>query len=154
MLVDVAVHLARGEQLIIGALGRDASIVQHDDLVGQRDRRETVGDDQCGPVAHRLAQSDPDTRFGRGVDRSRCVVEDQHTRIDRERPGDCEALTLPARECDAALADNGVVAVRQLIDELVRLREPGNALHFGIVQIGRAEHDVLAHGGREQERIL
>ena len=42
------------------------------------------------------------------------VVEDQHTRVGEDRPGDRDALALPTRQREAALADLGVVAVGQL----------------------------------------
>src|SRR6266540_2199096 len=67
VVVDVAVHLARREQFLVCSAGCDAPVVEHDDLVCQRDRRETVGDDQGCPVSHRLAQADADSRFGGGV---------------------------------------------------------------------------------------
>ena len=50
VLVDVAVDGARLEQLLVRAAGRDPPVVEDDDLVGERDRREAVGDDQRRPV--------------------------------------------------------------------------------------------------------
>ena len=64
------------------------------------------------------------------------------------------ALALPAGERDAALADHGVVAVGQLLDELVRLREPRGADDVLVGRVGRAERDVLPHRRREEERVL
>ncbi len=69
-----------------------------------------------------------DLRLRRRVDRCGRVVEDEDARVDREGPRDRDPLPLPARERDAALADDGVVALRQPLDELVRLREPRHAL--------------------------
>jgi hypothetical protein len=71
-----------------------------------------------------------------------------------ERAGDRESLALAARETIAALAQHGVVAVRQRLDELVRLRQPRDALHLRVVEPGGAEGDVLAHGGGKEEGIL
>ena len=47
--------------------------------------------------------------------------------FDEDRARDRDPLALAARERDAALADDRVVALRQLGDELVRLREPRGA---------------------------
>ena len=132
----------------------DASVVEHDDLVGERDRREAVGDDDRRPAAHRLAQAVADLRLGRRVDRGRRVVEDQDARVDDQRAGDRDPLALAAGERDPALADHRVVAVRQRLDELVRLREPRGALDLLVGRFGPAERDVLAHGRREEERVL
>src|ERR671933_823245 len=43
MLVDVAVDLARLEQLLVRPACDDPPLVQHDDLVRERDRREPMG---------------------------------------------------------------------------------------------------------------
>src|SRR5256885_3461458 len=47
-----------------------------------------------------------------------------------------------------------LVAVGQLLDELVGLCQPRDAFHRGVVETGSAEHDVLAHGRREEKWIL
>ena len=57
------------------------------------------------------------------VERARRLVEDQDARIGNERAGNGDALALTARERAAALADDGVIAFRQLQDEVVRARE-------------------------------
>src|SRR5712691_4201884 len=46
VLVDVAVHGARLQQLLVHSARGDSSGVQDDDLVGERDRRQAVRDDQ------------------------------------------------------------------------------------------------------------
>ncbi len=95
-----------------------------------------------------------DLRLRRRVDRGGRVVEDQDARVDREGARDRDPLPLAARERDAALADHRLVALRQPLDELVRLREPRDALDLGVAHLRAAERDVLAHGRREEERIL
>ena len=112
----------RREQLGLRSVRDDAAVVEDDDLVGERDRREPVRDDDRRPAAHRLGEAGPDLGLGRRVDRGGRVVEDQDAGVDDERPCDREPLSLTARERDAALADHRVVALRQLLDELVRLR--------------------------------
>ena len=84
--------------------------------------------------AHRRAQPGADARLGRRVDRRGRVVEDQDARVDGERAGDRDPLPLPARERDAALADHRVVALRQALDELVRLRGARGALDLLVRQ--------------------
>ena len=131
-----------------------AAVVEHDDLVGERDRREPVGDDDRRPAAHRLGEPGADPRLGRRVDGGGRVVEDQDARVDHERARDREPLPLAAGERDPALADHRVVAVRQLLDELVRLRGARRPLDLLVGRVEDAEGDVLAHGRREEERIL
>src|SRR5712691_1169647 len=68
VLVDLAVDVARLEQLVVRAAGGDRALVEHDDLVGERDRREAMRDDDRRPAAHHLAQSGFDLRLRRRVD--------------------------------------------------------------------------------------
>src|ERR671923_1043776 len=154
VLVDVAVHLARLEQLVVRAARGDAAGVENDDLVRKRDGREPMRDDQCRPPAHRRAKTDPDARLGRCIDGCGRVVEDQDAGVDGNRARDCEPLTLPARERDPALTNDGVVSLRQPLDELVRLREPRNLLDLLVAEVRRTERDVLAHRCGEEKWIL
>src|SRR5919204_1689010 len=96
VLVDLAVDVARGEQLVVRPACDDAAAVENDDLVRQRDRRKPVRDDQRRPVPHRLAQAEADPRFGRRVHRRRRVVQNQDARVDGERASDREPLALTA----------------------------------------------------------
>ena len=81
-----------------------------------------MGDHEGGAPGHRLGERELDALLGGGVDRGGGVVEDQHARVGDERARDRQALALAAGERDAALADLGVIALRQARDELVRLR--------------------------------
>src|SRR5919201_1012659 len=65
VLVDLAVDRARRDQLVVRPARGDAALVEDDDLVRERDRREPVRDDQRRPPAHRLAQPDADQRLRR-----------------------------------------------------------------------------------------
>ena len=55
--------------------------------------------------------------LGLGIERRAGLVEEQELRIGIERAGDRDALPLAARKLQAALADLGLVAVRQALDE-------------------------------------
>ena len=101
------------EQLVVRALRRDATVLEDDDLVGQRDRREPVGDHERRAPGHHLAQRELDLLLGRGVDRRGRVVEDQDPRIGQDRARDRDPLALAAGQRQPALADERVVALRQ-----------------------------------------
>ena len=64
----------------------------------------------------------------RGVDGAGGVVEDEDARVVEEGPGQGDPLALAAREREAPLADDGVVALREVLDELVGLGGPGGRL--------------------------
>ena len=61
------------------------------------------------------------------VDGAGGVVEHQDRRVDEQGAGDGDALALAARQGVAALADDGVVALGQLPDELVGARRHARA---------------------------
>ena len=90
----------------------------------------------------------------RRVDRCGRVVEYEDARIDGERPCDRDALALAARERDPALSDHRVVALRELLDELVRLCCARRLFDLYLRQVAAPERDVVAHRGGEEEGIL
>ena len=63
--------------------------------------------------------------FGLHIHRTGAVVQDQDLGLGEQRAGDGDALLLSARQIDAALLDVGIVSVRQLQDEIVRLGRLG-----------------------------
>ena len=88
------------------------------------------------------------------VERAGRLVEDQDARIGDQRAGDGDALALAARKAAAALADHGVVALRQLEDEVMRageLRRLDHPLHR---HAGIGERDVVADRAVEQHVLL
>src|SRR4051794_29887562 len=62
-LVDLAEDRALLEQLVLRSLRHDAAVLQHDDPVGERDRRQAVRDHYRGAAAHRLRQACADQRL-------------------------------------------------------------------------------------------
>src|SRR5437763_16868027 len=74
VLVDLAVGVACLDQLLVRAAGGDAAVLEHDELVGERERREPVRDDDRLAAAHRLAQAEAYPRLGRRVDGGGRVV--------------------------------------------------------------------------------
>ena len=76
---------------------------------------------------HHLGERGADLVLLRRVDRRRRVVEDQDPRVGEHRARDRDALPLPTRQREAVLADDRLVAVGQLVDEVVGAREPRGA---------------------------
>ena len=66
-----------GEQLLVGALLDDASVVEDDDLVGIADGGEAVGNDESGAPLHDAVHAALDELLGTGVDGGGCLVEDK-----------------------------------------------------------------------------
>ena len=82
------------------------------------------------------------------------LVQDHDGRILQQHPGDGDALLLTAGQPLSGLARRGVVALRQLGDELLALRGPGGGLHL-LIGGGRvAQTDVFQQGTAEEVVVL
>ena len=127
----------------------DTPLLEDDDLVGKRDRREPVGDDECRAAAGELIQSAGDAALRGGVDAGGGVVEDQDARVLEQRPRDRDALALPTRKRVASLADSRVIALRQVVDELLGARAPGRVEYLLVRCLRTRVGDVVAHAGGE-----
>ena len=95
-----------------------------------------------------------DRRLGGRVDRGGGVVEDQDARVGEQGAGDRDPLALAAGEGQAALADPGLVAVRQVADEGVGLGAAGRLFDLLEARLGPRVGDVLGDAGGEQEAVV
>src|SRR6185312_5912157 len=142
------------DQRVMGAVFDQAPTLQREDAVGGAYRGEPVRDDQhrapLGDLLHVLL----DDAFALVVECAGRLIEDQDARIGDERAGDGDALALPAGQGRSAFADDGVVALGKLQDEIMRTREAGrrdDALHR---HRGIGERDIVAHRAVEQHVLL
>ena len=78
------------------------------------DRREPVRDHEHGAPREQPIDGLLHEPLGLRVERRRGFVEDEHRRVGKERPRDRNALALAAREPGPALAQDRVIARRQL----------------------------------------
>jgi hypothetical protein len=113
-----------------------------------------VGDDERRPPGDEASQAEVDAPLGPDVDRGRRLVEDEDPRIREERARERDELPLAEREAEAALADVGVVPVRERFDEAVRAHGLGCPLDVGARGVGPAERDVVRDRPAEQEPFL
>ena len=150
----VRVQATGGHQLLVGAALLDLAVVEHDDLLGQRDRARAVGDDEGGAAAHHFLQRGPDAELRLHVHAAGGVVEDEDARVHDERPRDRDTLALAAAEREAALADDRLVALGERLDEVVGLRGLRRRPDLLVARLGPAEADVLGDRRAEEERVL
>ena len=107
----------RLDELVVRALVDDPPVLEHDDPVGQVQGRLAVRDEQHGAALELAAERLVDGLLRARVDGAGRVVEDQDPRIAQDRPRQRDPLPLPAREAQPPLADDGVVAEGQRLDE-------------------------------------
>ena len=96
--VDLAVILAGHEQLLVRPLPDDAPAVEYEDVVGVQDGADALGDDYGRRIVQIPAQRAAQRPVGLVVERGGAVVEYENLRLARKRPGDEQALLLPAGE--------------------------------------------------------
>src|SRR5713226_4342983 len=117
--VEHGVATADAEQFVVAAVLDDAPALDGDDAVDLAHRGEPVRDDEDGAARTDPAHVRVNDPLALVIERAGGFIEDEDPGIGGERPGDGDALPLPSREQHAALPDRGVVAMRQLEDELV-----------------------------------
>ena len=127
------------EQFGMCAAFDDAAVIEHEDLVGIDDGRQAVRDDQGGAFARDLLEFGLDDLLGARIQRAGRFVEHEDRGILEQRARDRDALLLAAGQLQAALADAGVVALRQARDEIVDMRRPrrGDRLPRAWRRVGR-----------------
>ena len=81
------------------------------------------------------------------------LVEHQQARPAEQGAGEADALALAAREMEAALADLGLVAVRQAQDHVVHAGEARSLDDVVGIGVGEAP-DVVLYGAAEQGDVL
>ena len=95
-----------------------------------------------------------DRGLGPRIDGAGGLVEDEDRGILQEGAGERDALALAAGETHAALADLGLVALRQVDDKGVRvggLRRSHNLRHAGV---GTRVANVFGDAGRQEHGLL
>src|SRR5437879_3826895 len=113
-----------------------------------------MGDQDDSAAAHQPADRLHDRRFCLRIDGARRLVQDQHRAVLQKSPGNGDALALATRELDAALTHLGVISLRKLDDELVRVRRLCRRDDLCPTDSRPGVGDVLGNAGREEHRIL
>ncbi len=79
------------------------SLVEHENTVGLRHRRQPVRDHQRRAALHDLIERALHQGLAFGIERAGRFVKKQDRRIAKERTGNCDALALSGRERHTAL---------------------------------------------------
>ena len=71
------------------------------------------------------------------------LVQQQNRGVLQQRPGDCQPLALTPRKSDCSLTDHGVIAMRQMRNEIVRVRGAGGILQLGLRSVRFSETQIV-----------
>lgn len=153
-LGEAPVQAVLPDKLIVGALLGDAPVLHHQDLVGILHSGQTVRDGDEGLAAGQLGERLLDEVLVLRVDAGSGLVQNDDGRVLQDSPCNGDALLLAAGQGAAALAHHGVVAVRQLHDEVVAAGFLCRRDHLVLRGVRSAEQDVGADGVMEQIHVL
>ena len=151
---DPRVVALLGEEVVGGAHLGQAPVLHDQDLVDTPDRGEPVGDHQRRAPAHQREQAGHDLRLALDVERARRLVHQQDRRVLQERAGQVDPLLLADTQVRAAVADDRLVLLGQLLDERAGIGVVRGGLDLRHARLGLPVGDVLGHGGRQDDRLL
>ena len=137
-------------QLVVAPALDHLALVEHEDQVGVAGEQQVVRDHQRRAAAHQVADRGGEL----GVEARGRLVEHEHGGVGEQRAGDRDPLPLAAGQPPAALAEVGVVAVGQPLDELVRAGGPRRRLDLGRRRVRPRVGDVLAHAAVQHQGLL
>ena len=145
-LADEAHHELVGRVVVevVGAARLlDPALVHHDQLAGDVHRLLLVVGDEDRRHVHLVveaAQPGAQVLAHLGVERTEGLVEQQHLRLDRQRPGQGHALALAAGELDGVALGEPVE-----LHQLQQLVDAGGDLRLVPLADLQPEGDVLEH---------
>ena len=133
----------------MAAHGRQTALLDHGNTIGLLHRRQAVGDHQRRAAGHQPRQSLLDQVLALGVQRAGGLVQQQDRRIGEQGAGDGQALALTAGQAEAGVAQMGLLALRQALDELVGMRRARRRFHVGLAGVETSVTDVVLHRAEE-----
>src|SRR5690242_18782225 len=136
------------------ALLAQASLMEYENSVGMLDGAEAMGNDDGRASRQQPVQSFADHQLGAGVHAGSGFVENQETRIMRQRPSETHQLPLPYGKSRAALAHHGVQALWQRIQKWTQAAVAQRGFRGFSGYAFRAQADVGLQRAGKQKRIL
>ena len=109
--------------------------------------------DRAAPAHHALVALD-DPAFGCRIQRRGRFIEDEDGGIGKKRPRGRDPLPFADRQRRPSLADDGLEALRQPIDETLERRLARRRHHFGVRRAGTRVADVLGDRRVQDDRLL
>ena len=130
------------------------AFIQHDQVRGIAKCGESVGDGQNGSALFQLLQGFLDSQFGLGVHGGGGFIQDQDLGVGQYRTGDGNTLFLTAGQGAAGRAQDGIIALRHLTDEIMGVGLHRCADDFLTGGFRSGVGDIFRNGAVKQEGIL
>src|SRR5215469_9204165 len=142
------------QKVNLGTLFHDAAAVNDDDAVSEPHGRKTMRNNEGRTTSGSAAQGFHHDLFRRSVQVAGGLVKYENRRITQDRPGDRNALLLPARQRFAPLGNKTVISVRKVLDELVRVGQPRRGANLLVAGAGPTKGNVFTNRAAEEQGVL
>src|SRR6516225_9794105 len=142
------------QKLRLGTLFNDPAVVKDDDAVGEAHGRKTMRNNEGGPSGRSAAESFHHNLFCHGVEAAGRLVKYKNGRITQDRPGDRNALLLPAGQRFTPLGNCTVVSVRHLFYELVGVSQSRRGANLLVAGTGATKRNVFTNCAAEEQGVL
>src|SRR5579862_447482 len=152
--VQIPVTAAERVKRFVRPALHDPAAFHYKNLICAANRRKPMRDHERRAPLHQVFEPFLNQGLGFRIQARGGFVQNQNPRIGENGPSDGDTLTLSAGQLHAALADDGVVFLFEILGELVDARDPAG---FENLLLGRArprEGDILLNGSIEQKRVL
>ena len=137
-----------------GAGFDDLTVLQDHDLVGICDGAHAVGDDDDGLVLYEFRNALLNFGFVFDVEACGSFVEEYDGGVLEDGAGDGDSLAFAAGERVAVFTNDGVVALRELLDEVITVCKLCGSQDFFVGGVALTDANVVADGRVEQHNIL
>src|SRR6266545_2864704 len=127
---------------------------QQQNFIRMSNGRELMRNDESCLSLRQPAQGGMNVGFRLGVQRGSRLVQNQNRRVTDYGAGDVQALLLATGKILAAFGNDGIVPLRHLHNEIVRLGQPGGLNDFVPGCSDLPEGNVFADAFVEQSRLL
>src|SRR5262245_21410390 len=153
-VLQVPVQIAAGEQVAVLAHGFDAALVEQEHAVAVADRRQAMRQEDRRASGQNAGKRVVEEVLRGFIHRRVRLFDDEQSRIAQDGPGQGDAEFLADIQRVPHLADMRIVTLRQVLNELMRVRHLGrfDDLRQGIARIAAA--DVVRHRVVEDEVVL
>src|SRR5215472_8298665 len=120
LMPQATIDVAALEQLFMPPDVSHLAALQNENCVGRYQRGKAVRDDDHGASIRDARNVGVDNGLALRIECARRFVEDENARIENKRTRNCQSLPLPPRKVWRALIDEGLIAARQFVNELLR----------------------------------
>src|SRR5207302_11047360 len=129
-------------------------VFQNEYLIRTLDGGESVRDDEGGSAPAQGVKSVLNERLALAVQAGGGFIEDEDSRICKNRARNGHALALPAGQTDAALADDRVVTFLECFDEFIAVRDPADGDNLLARGARLRKGDVFGDRAIEEKIVL